>query len=284
VSYPDLETPLRDLTFVAFDTETTGLLPTVDRIVEIAAVKFRLGEEIDTFDELVNPGREIGLGAARVHGIDAEEVRDKPPIAEVLPRFSAFARDSVLLAHNAEFDVTFLAHERLRAPGCVLPNVPVVDTVEVSKALRPDLPNHKLETISKAIGCPAPTYHRALADAQTLAACFERLLTPDLNAGRWHQLVATAAGALTFGRDDKLRMWLPPRLRALEEALESGDKVTILYEPEGKRHDTRDIRPKGYMRRSNGTFLMAYCERDKADRSFRLDWITRAQHAQASLF
>lgn len=283
MSHPDLEAAVRDLEFVAFDTETTGLLPAADRVLEIAAVRFSLSGEIATFDELVNPGRDIGVGANRVHGIDEEAVRGKPPIAEILPRFSAFIRDSVLLAHNAEFDVTFLAHESARAAES-LPRLPVLDSVEISKRLRPDLPNHKLETISKAIGCPAPTYHRALADAQTLAACFTRLLTPELRDGRWKQLLRAGSGALTFGRDEKLHMWLPPGLKALEDAFESGGKVTILYEPEGRRQGTRDIRPKGYMRRTSGTFLMAYCERDKADRSFRLDWITRAQVAQASLF
>lgn len=283
MSYPRMDAPVRDLQFVAFDTETTGLLPTVDRVLEIAAVRFTLDGEIDTFDELIHPGQPISKGAARVHGIDDEAVAGKPPIAEVLPRFAQFVQDSVLIAHNAEFDVLFLGQEIARgAPP--MPSVAVIDTVEISRALRPDLPNHKLETISKAIGLEAPTYHRALADAQTLAACFCKMLPEERAAGTWPDLLGLVSGVLTFHRGDQLRMWLPPHLKALEDAFESGGRVTILYEPEGKRADTRDIRPRGYMRRTNGTFLMAYCERDKADRSFRLDWITRAQYAQASLF
>jgi DNA polymerase-3 subunit epsilon len=279
-----MDAPVRDLHFVAFDTETTGLLPTVDRVLEIAAVRFTLdGTELATFDELIHPGRSIPKSASRVHGIDDDAVVGKPPIEEVLPRFTQFVRDSVLIAHNAEFDVLFLGHEIARgAPA--MPRSAVLDSVEISRSLRPDLPNHKLETISKAIGLEAPTYHRALADAQTLAAVFCKMLPEARTAGSWQDLLGLVSGALTFHRGDQLRMWLPPHLKALEDAFDTEGKVTILYEPEGKRSDTRDIRPRAYMRRTNGTFLMAYCERDKADRSFRLDWITRAQYAQASLF
>ena len=114
--YPDLDAFVRDLEFVAFDTETTGLLPSVDRVLELAAVRFSLAGEIATFDELVTPGQAIGVGASRVHGIDEETVRDKPPIAEVLPRFSEFIRGSVLLAHNAEFDRSWLDGSIVQCP------------------------------------------------------------------------------------------------------------------------------------------------------------------------
>jgi predicted DNA-binding transcriptional regulator YafY len=79
-------------------------------------------------------------------------------------------------------------------------------------------------------------------------------------------------------------MWLPPELAPLEEAMVSEGRVTLLYEPDGKRSETREVRPRAWMRRSGATFLVAHCERDHTDRNFRLDWITRAQYAQATLF
>ncbi len=280
---PSLDTPVRKLEFVAFDTETTGLIAANERVVEVSGVRFSLDGEIGTFDELVNPGQPIPGAAARVHKITDAQVVDAPAIGHVLPRFIEFAEGAILLAHNAEFDVTFLNQEALRC-GYKMPRVPVVDTVELSRLLRADLPNHKLETISKAFGFPAPTYHRALADSQTLQQCFEHLIAEGPVDGTLADLLRSSAGAMTFGADARLRMWLPPHLKALEEAFEGDGRVTILYEPEGKRQDTRDIRPRGYMRRQGATFLMAHCEGDRTDRSFRLDWITRAQYSQATLF
>ena len=97
-------------------------------------------------------------------------------------------------------------------------------------------------------------------------------------------LLGHTSGALTFGADERLHMWLPPELGPLEEAMASGGRVTLLYEPDGKRSETREVTPRGWMRRPGATFLVAHCERDHTDRNFRLDWITRAQYAQATLF
>jgi DNA polymerase III epsilon subunit family exonuclease len=278
-----LDSALRDLQFVAFDTETTGLVPAHERIVELSGVRFTLDGEISTFESLVDPGRPIPAVASRVHGIRDEDVRGQPEIGPVLDEFARFVADALLLAHNAEFDVGFVVQEAART-GRTLPRVPIVDTVEISRRVRSDLPNHKLETLSKALGCAAPTYHRALADSQTLMNCFRALAKDGFEQGDLRGLMQATNGALTFGPDERLWMWLPPELAPIEEALIGQSKVTILYEPEGRRQETRHVVPRGWMRRPGATYLMAWCDRDRADRSFRLDWILRAQYAQASLF
>jgi DNA polymerase III epsilon subunit family exonuclease len=280
---PSLDTPLRDVQFVAFDTETTGLLAESERIVELSGVRFTLDGEVGTYETLVDPQRPIPPGAARVHGIQDADVEGQPKAGEVLLPFAKFCEGAVLLAHNAEFDVNFLAHEAQRA-GVRMPRLAVLDTVEISRRLRTDMPNHKLETISKALGCPSPSYHRALADSQTLMHCFLALLGPDLARATLRDLYAVTSGALSFGPDARLWMWLPPELGPLEEALETEGRVSLLYEPEGKRSETREVRPRGWMRRPGAAFLVAHCEREHTDRNFRLDWITRAQYAQATLF
>lgn len=278
-----LDRPLGEVEFVAFDTETTGLMPARERVVELSGVRFRLDGELDRFEQLVDPGIPIPAGAARVHGIRDEDVAGKGSIAEALPGFMALCEGAVVVAHNAEFDVSFLAHEAARH-GVSLDAVPVLDTVEIARSLRPDLPNHKLGTISNALGCPAPTYHRALADSQTLMNSLLALLegAPELETLR--DLMRHTSGALTFGPDERLWMWLPPELAPLEEAMASGGRVTLLYEPDGKRSETREVSPRAWMRRPGAAFLVAHCERDHTDRNFRLDWITRAQYAQATLF
>lgn len=279
----ELDRPLDEIEFVAFDTETTGLMPARERVVEVSGVRFTLNDELSTFESLVDPCVPIPPGSSRIHGIKDEDVAGKPTVDAVLPGFMEFCAGAVLFAHNAEFDVNFLAHEAERH-GVALNRVPVLDTVEIARSLRPDLPNHKLETVSKALGCAAPNYHRALADSQTLMNSLRALVAgaPELKTLR--DLLGHTSGALSFGPDARLCMWLPPELAALEEAMATKARVTLLYEPDGKRSETREVRPRAWMRRPGATFLVAHCERDHTDRNFRLDWITRAQYAQATLF
>ena len=99
------------MTFVAFDIETTGLTPVVDRIVEIGAVKFRSGKVMDTFQELIDPEMSISPDATAVNGITDEMVAGCPLIDQALPQFVDFLADFVSIAHNAPFDVGFLSYE-----------------------------------------------------------------------------------------------------------------------------------------------------------------------------
>lgn len=278
-----LDGPLGEQEFVAFDTETTGLMPARERVVEVSGVRFTLDRELAQFESLVDPGMPIPAGASRVHGIHDADVQGQPSIGAVLPGFMEFCAGAVVVAHNAEFDVNFLAHEAVRHAVKLAP-LPVLDTVEIARSLRPDLPNHKLETVSRALGCASPTYHRALADSQTLMHSLLALIAGQPEIKTLRDLMRHTSGALTFGPDERLWMWLPPELGPLEEAMNSGGRVTLLYEPDGKRSETREVSPRAWMRRPGATFLVARCERDHVDRNFRLDWITRAQYAQATLF
>ncbi len=283
MTQPRFETPLSEIRFVAFDTETTGLSASSERVVELSAVSFRSdGSEEGSFDALVDPGRPIPPGAARVHHITDSMVRGKPGIEDELPLFLEFCEGSVLLAHNADFDLSFLVNEAARH-AIALPTPPVLDTVEISRKLRPDLPNHKLQTISKALGCEASTYHRALADAQTLSQAFLRLIGGTHLDKTLGELIQDTGSALTFGWPKRLRAWLPAHLHAIDDAMVAQSKVTIVYRPEGRREEARDLVPKGYLRRPGSTLLLGRCE-DGSDRQFKLEWITRAHMAQATLF
>ena len=125
---------LTDITVVAFDTETTGLFPMMHRLVEIGAVRFRLdGRELATFEQLIDPHILIPSKVQQVHGITDRMVRGQPTVEQVIPQFIEFlgAPDTILLAHNALFDLGFLAMALTRL-GIACPPHSVFDTLEMA--------------------------------------------------------------------------------------------------------------------------------------------------------
>lgn len=166
---------LSDLTYVVFDTETTGLSPTEgDQIVSIGGVRV-VNRRIltgETFERLVHPGRTIPPDSIRFHGITDEMVTDKPPIEVVLPQFRAFVGDAVLVAHNAAFDLKFLQMKEA-ATGIVLRN-PVLDTLLLAALLDPE-GDHSLDAVSRRLGIDVHRRHSALGDALVTAEVLVRL-------------------------------------------------------------------------------------------------------------
>jgi len=185
------ERPLKQLTYVAFDLETTGLKPADgDEVVSIAGVRIVNGRILttETFERLVNPGRPIPETSIRFHGITDEMVRDKPPFAMVLPAFHRFAADAVLVAHNAAFDITFLN----RAGGGLSFDQPVVDTLLLSAHLYPAEADHSLDAIAARLGLDVVDRHSAVHDSLLTAAILLRLLDrcEELGITRLGQLIA----------------------------------------------------------------------------------------------
>ena len=173
-----LETPLTELEYVVFDTETTGLRPSKgDRIVSLSAVRIRGGKIVSgsVFHTLVNPGRPIPPEATRIHGITDEEVADAPALADVLPRFYEFVGRAVLVAHNAAFDKRFLDLAAREARLPLLEN-PILDTLFLSYGLHPAFEGHNLDAIAKRLGIVPEDRHTSLGDARTTAAVFLRLI------------------------------------------------------------------------------------------------------------
>lgn len=176
----ELGTPLREVTFVVVDLETTGGSPKDSGITEIGAVKVRGGEVLGEFQTLVNPGTPVPAFIARLTGISTAMVASAPRIEAVLPSFLEFARGAVLVAHNAPFDISFL-RAATAAMDLVWPGNQVLDTVTLARRVvtRDEAPNHKLSTLAALFRATITPDHRALSDARAtvdvMHALFERL-------------------------------------------------------------------------------------------------------------
>ncbi|NYE48736.1 DNA polymerase-3 subunit epsilon [Spinactinospora alkalitolerans] len=176
----DLGTPLSLTTFVIVDLETTGAKGDGAGITEIGAVKVRGGEVLGEFATLVNPGAPIPPFITLLTGITQAMVAPAPPIEAVLPSFLEFAGlggDTVLVAHNAPFDVGFLK-AACAEHGHAWPGPPVVDTVPLARRLvtKEEVPNHKLGTLAGFFGVPDRPTHRALDDARATVGVLNGLL------------------------------------------------------------------------------------------------------------
>ncbi len=180
MSFDDLGTPLHEVTFVVVDLETTGGSPTTSGITEIGAVKVRGGDVLGQFQTLVYPGESIPAFIAALTGITNAMVARAPRIDVVLPTFLEFARGSVLVAHNAPFDLGFLKAS-CESLDISWPGFDTVDTVRLARRVltRDEAPNCKLATLAQILHARVSPTHRALDDAlatlDVLHALFERL-------------------------------------------------------------------------------------------------------------
>ena len=166
VAYNPSRRELAEDTYVVFDVETTGLSAVYDKIIELAAVKMYKGNVIDTFEAFINPGVPLSQLIINLTGITDNMLKDAPSEAAVIPKFKEFCEDAILVAHNASFDMGFInkAYEHVGLPEA---HNPVIDTLELSRFLHPQLKSHRLNTLAKRYNVSLEQHHRAVFDAET---------------------------------------------------------------------------------------------------------------------
>ncbi|HMV54067.1 MAG TPA: exonuclease domain-containing protein [Rhodocyclaceae bacterium] len=168
---------LTELTFTVFDTETTGLNPSGgDEIIQIGATRIVNGKLLKSegFEQLVDPERELAPESAKIHGITQDMLEGQPNIDKVLPAFHAFCQDTVLVAHNAAFDMRFLQLKEDRT-GLRFDH-PVLDTLLLSAVIHPNQESHKLEAIAERLGVIIIGRHTAMGDAIVTGEVFLKMI------------------------------------------------------------------------------------------------------------
>lgn len=182
---------LRDLCFVVFDTETTGLSTQSDDVVQLGAVRVLNGRIVagETVDSYVNPGRPIPPGSTRIHHVTDADVDNAPDFLAVGRKFHAFAQESVLVAHNAPFDMAFL--RRLEQQADIVWDQPILDTVLLSAVTFGVTGQHGLDALCERLGVSIPPKmrHTALGDARVTAEVLTRFIP-----------LLEAKGLTTFGQ------------------------------------------------------------------------------------
>ena len=165
---------LNEVEFVVLDTETTGLRPGPNRVIEIAGIRLRGGEVIDSFQSLVNPNRRLPPFIVQFTGITQEMVAGAPRAEQVFPDFLQFIEGAIIVGHNVGFDIGFLSYEA-QLLGYAFP-IDGLDTIPLARRFLPGLRRFKLDVVAGHLKIPAANRHRALGDAKVTAAIFMKLL------------------------------------------------------------------------------------------------------------
>ncbi len=265
---------LAELTFIAFDTETTGLVPIAGRLVELGAVCFRLdGQVLATFEQLIDPEETIPDDARRIHGITDAMAHGQPTIARVLPQFMSFmgGPESIMVAHNARFDLNFLAIAMARL-GLACPPHHIFDTLSLARVQLPGLPGYTLADMGRTLRVAKEAPHRALGDALLVKEVFRTLLQ------RSSQVITVAdlarvAPPLMF-QDARIgAINSPSRLSPLATALANRCDVMMIYETGANPAKARKVAPHTLFAWQGTVYMSAYCHRDARGKIFRLDRI-----------
>ena len=266
---------IQDITFVAFDVETTGLTPSVDRIVEIGAVKFQKGKIIDTSEELIYPEMSIPPIATNINGITDDMVRRRPTIEKILPRFLSFLEDAVPVAHNSSFDVGFLAYDLLRLKFST-EDQPILDTLSISKFIFPGYNSYSLINLSNSFNIKSNKFNRALSDSNICMAILLKCLREigDFSDITLQDVLAVNGPSLKL---DIKKISHNIKFQRLISTLKPGGKFEIVYRDTNGCLTTRKMVPLFFSIFQKTVILEAFCYLRKDKRHFRLDRIIKVK-------
>ncbi len=266
----ELDRPLRETAFAVFDVETTGLNPAYGhRVCEVACLRVQGGREIARFESLVDPQRVVSAGAFHVNRITPEMLAGAPTFEQVAAPLLALMTGAAIAAHNAPFDLGFLAAE-LEIAGLPPPEGAIVDTLALVRRMY-HFASNSLPAVAAAMEIETGTAHRAMGDVETTRHVLEQILhDAEFNCGAstLRQLVALQGGTIPYPHSRAVP--LPP---AIAEALDSGGRVRMRYVNAAGQETCRTIQPLRVQEDHGYQYMVAFCYLKGDRRTFRLDRI-----------
>lgn len=268
--------PLAETPIAVVDVETTGASAAFgDRVIEVGVARIESGRIVREYQQLIDPLRRISAGVIALTGITPEMVAGQPTFRQQLPRLVEALGGAVVLGHNVRFDLSFLAREFRRAGAgleAVLGEVHVLDTVRIARR-RFGRGGNGLQTLAPRLGVIPDQAHRALGDARTTAAVFERLIEP---VGGWGitlcDVIREQGGPIGLAPASAGEQVLPIEL---EEALEQRVPVMMDYLDARQKRTQRTIQPLEIRRLSGELTLIAHCHLRNDRRNFKVERIVR---------
>lgn len=273
--------PLTEVEFVAFDLETTGLFPVINRIVEFGAVRFRLdGCELGTWEQLVDPECLIPPEVTDIHGITDAMVRGQPTLSQALPGFLDFlgGSEAILLAHNAMFDMGFLNFAAAKT-GLTLPTNPVIDTLDLARTCVRGAPSCRLADLVVHLGLAESEDHRALSDSRLAKDLFTHLVSRI----KWLRTVGDLFRLTPPLSAENARTHLidpPAGFEELAVAITEQRILVIAYDGGTRGPANRRITPRAMLQSNGRQYLIAFCHAAKLEKTYRLDRIREIHAAE----
>lgn len=271
---------IRNIEFTIFDLETTGLGPELgDRIVEIAAVRFKNGQQLGVFHSLLNPGdRVISPEAFLVNRINQEMLVGAPGIEKILPEFLSFISESCLAAYNAPFDVSFLSAELKRINLKFPCDLQIIDLLAMARRMLPGKEKYTLSAIAPFLGIHQTQEHRALSDVQMTVEVFKKLILimAEKRITDFNQCISL------FGlRTDLWEHITNTKVARIQEALGLGVSLKIIYLTRHNAECTeREVIPKALIQRKNQSYLVGFCKLRNEERTFGVSNILHVEIAE----
>lgn len=279
---PDMNNKqIKDNIFVVFDIETTGFDSEKDKILEIAAIKFTAKDDLDTFQTLIHPGLNLSRYDyfTDVHDITSDMVKKKPKIDAVLPQFIEFiGNDSVLIAHNARFDIGFIS-KAISINKFKYPKNIILDTIRLSRKLFPGSPDYSLETITSFLKIRVKTKHRAFKDCLACKNVFLKCLSkigPLLNYDVL-KLINLHGRTFRFHNVSTVVSIDGKQIDYIKTSINKSNDVLIEYTDYNGNITKRKIKPMEIYISDGKEYLKSFCYLRKEERSFRMSRITKVE-------
>ncbi len=269
--------PWTDVDLIGFDTETTGKYPLSAEVCELAAVKWRGGRIVDSFQTLLKPSKPMDAEVIAIHGITNEMVENAPEMNAKIREFHEFIRGGVVVAHHAPFDLGFMSLE-FEKHGLDLPLAPALCSSLLARKLFPESENHRLQTLIGFFELERGQAHRALDDAR---ACLDvtlkclRKLGDDVLLS---EAFSAQGGILQWQRFSIRELeGMNPRARVLCQAIREERVIEMNYGAGSTPGDKRRVHPMGLVRSLDGDYVVAYAEKDQRSKRYLLEKVTAAE-------